>query len=183
LRRVLAGWRLSILQISRDEVLQGLSAIPKSLKSSSQLIESFISTSHQITLTILALLSESLGISFEKHHVEGESSDCGLKMESVPLSERLEDVPPSEHTDMGTLTLLYCPQYTTELNFPGTEDWGFIVPKLGHAIVNVADSLQTMSNGQLKSCLHRVGQPVPGAGRRNCVLYYLRPDSSFFSKE
>ena len=161
-------------------MLHGVSATPSSLKSSSRLIENFISTSHHITLFLLALISESLGIDFEKHHREGEPNDCGLKLESVPLSERLEDVPPSEHTDMGTLTLLYCPQYTTEINLPGTEDWGFIVPKSGHAIVNVADSLQEMSNGQLKSCLHRVGQPTPGAGQRKCILYYLRPESSFF---
>ena len=92
-------------------------------------------------------------------------------------------MPPSEHTDMGTLTLLFCEEYTTQLRIPGGngegggEQWAFIVPERGRAIVNVADSLQRISGGALMSCLHRVGQPVAGKGERVCALYYLRPEA------
>jgi hypothetical protein len=40
-------------------------------------------------------------------------------------------------------------------------DWRFVEPRVGCAIVNVADSLQRATEGQLMSCLHRVGQPAP----------------------
>ena len=91
------------------------------------------------------------------------------------MEAELEDVPFSEHTDMGTLTLLFCEHYTTELCMPGTQQWRFIEPRKGCAIVNVGDSLQKMTHGGLRSCLHRVGQPVKGKAERVCVLYYLRP--------
>ena len=92
---------------------------------------------------------------------------------------------------MGTLTLLFCDDYTTEVRLSdGSEEgkgergererqrWAFIEPKDGCAIVNVADSLQRLSGGVLKSRLHRVGQPVKGGGDRYCVLYYLRPGAA-----
>lgn len=85
---------------------------------------------------------------------------------------------------MGTLTLLFCDDYTTEVRWSEEEgegkkqQWAFVEPKDGCAIVNVADSLQRLSKGVLKSCLHRVGQPVGGGGDRYCVLYYLRPDAA-----
>ncbi len=164
------------IQISRDELLQKLPSIPSSMTKNAHTIERFVSTYHQITLALLSCLSASLGKDFGSSHREGHASNSGLKLESVPFDARLEDVPPSEHTDMGTLTLLFCPHYTTEIRMPGTEEWGFIVPKEGHAIVNVADSLQALSNKTLLSCLHRVGQPAPGAGERICALYYLRPE-------
>ena len=91
---------------------------------------------------------------------------------------------------MGTITLLFCDDYTTEVRLSdGSEEgeggereqqprWAFVEPKDGCAIVNVADSLQRLSGGVLKSRLHRVGQPVRGGGDRYCVLYYLRPSAA-----
>lgn len=159
-------------------MLKKLPAIPEGLKTSASVIESFIETSHQTTRTLLAHLSSALSLPhLADFHHDDQPNDCGLKIEAVHMVEKLEDVPPSEHTDNGTITLLYCPEFTTEVRIPGTESWGFIIPKPGHAIVNVANSLQTLSNGELLSCLHRVGQPAPGAKKRFCVLYYLRPDT------
>ena len=81
---------------------------------------------------------------------------------------------------MGSLTLLFSDDYTTEVCLPapagdGERQWAFVRPRDGCAVVNVADSLQRLSGGVLRSCLHRVGQPVAGAGERLYVLYYLRP--------
>ncbi|KZF26755.1 Clavaminate synthase-like protein [Xylona heveae TC161] len=175
-------------EIAREEAFNTSSAsFPASMRSHSGLIKDFISSSHTITMTMLSHLSDSMGLEgdarFEHRHRDGQSSDCALKMESAPMWDRLEDIPPSEHTDMGTLTLLFCDDYTTQLRIPGTEDtWAFINPKPGHAIVNVADSLQAMSDKKLLSCLHRVSQPVPGAKNRFCVLYYLRPEHAWLNQ-
>ncbi|GIJ87964.1 hypothetical protein Asppvi_006880 [Aspergillus pseudoviridinutans] len=166
-------------EIARDEILQGKRIAPQCMSKEWPVVEDFIASSHEKVLTLLSSLSNSLGLGrFEDSHREGQPSDSGLKLESVPFEEKLEDVPPSQHTDGGTLTLLFCPHYTTEIQMPGSTEWGFIEPKTGHAIVNVANSLQRLSKGELHSRLHRVGQPVPGAGKRFCLLYYLRPESS-----
>ena len=165
-----------VTQISRDELVQKLSTLPTPISRETKLVEDFISSSHRITMALLSRLAQALDLPhLRDSHCENVPSDCGLKLESVPLEERLEDVPPSEHTDSGSLTLLFCPQYTTEIWVPERKAWEFIVPKAGYSIVNVADSLQALSEGALLSSLHRVGQPVAGGGKRFCLLYYLRP--------
>lgn len=144
----------------------------------------FSHASHNIVTTLLHSLSSSLRAEhphippLEIMHDRDEPSGSGLKLESVPTVENLEDVPFSEHKDGGTLTLLYCDDYTTELQDVETGIWGFIQPKKGHAIVNVSNALETLSEGKLRSALHRVGQPTPGVKDRRCVLYYLRPARS-----
>ncbi|KAL1861864.1 hypothetical protein Plec18170_000687 [Paecilomyces lecythidis] len=166
-------------EIARDEIIQGKQIAPQYMSNQWPVVKGFIASSHEKAFKLLSSLSDSLGLErLEESHREGQPSDTGLKLESVPFEEKLEDVPESEHTDGGTLTLLFCPHYTTEIQMPGSTEWAFIEPKPGHAIVNVANSLQKLSKGELHSRLHRVGQPVPGAGKRFCLLYYLRPESA-----
>jgi len=146
-----------------------------------KLIRQFIENSHAVAKVLLDRLATALNLPPDSqlvtNHDNNSPSDSGLKLESVPMKERLEDVLSSEHTDRGTLTLLFCNMFTTELYVLETGEWKFIVPKDRCAIVNVGDALQRFSDGQFMSCLHRVGQPVPGAGERICVLYYLRPSN------
>ena len=141
----------------------------------------FMEMSSSITNVLLDNMSTALGLTgmehLQKFHRPEETSGCGLKFESVPTVERLEDVPPSEHTDSGSITLLYCEKYTTQLQMADGGEWLFIEPKPGMAIVNIADALQKVSDGRLKSKLHRVGQPTSGVVQRPCVLYYLRPET------
>lgn len=48
----------------------------------------------------------------------------------------------NKHTDIGTLTLLFTEQLglQLELQHPGSDEWEFVAPLAGHAIVNVGDS-------------------------------------------
>lgn len=141
-----------------------------------------MSSSDQIGVTILSRLSDALRLEnasgFKIGHVYDLCSNSSLKFGSLPTAERLEEVLSSEHTDTGTLTLLFCDRYSTEIILPGGSNWAFIKPKYGHAIVNVADSLQASSGGVLRSCLHRINQPSPGAADRLCLAHYLRPGKS-----
>lgn len=145
-------------------------------------VRNFIPASQAIVQTLVHALSSSVAARdiqayVNSLHEEGEPSGSGLKLESVPTVEMLEDVPPSEHRDGGTLTLLFCEEYTTELQ-DAEGAWKFIQPRKDCAIVNVANSLQKASQGHFKSPLHRVGQPTGGVKGRRCVLYYLRPKTS-----
>lgn len=141
----------------------------------------FMSTSSTIATVLLDRMSTALELTGTQHlqnfHRPGKASGSGLKFESVPTVEHLEDVPPSEHTDGGSITMLYCEKYTTQLQMADGGEWLFIEPKSGMAIVNIADALQKVSDGKLKSKLHRVGQPTPGVTQRPTVLYYLRPET------
>ena len=166
------------LQIRHDG-LAASNQVPARLQQHNALLSEFDKKSHRMVHLLLRRLTSVLKDSYAERvhaaHSHMSSSDTGLKIESVPCVEKLSDVPPSEHTDKGSITLLFCEQYTTEVFRPKTHDWIFIAPRPDCAIVNVADSLQALTDGQLKSSLHRVGQISPGVKERLCVLYYLRP--------
>ena len=55
------------------------------------------------------------------------------------------------------------------------DEWAFTAVQPGCALVNVANSLQRMSDGKLHSTLHRVTQPEDGAAKRYFLSYFLRP--------
>lgn len=60
---------------------------------------------------------------------------------------------------------------------PGHDDWSYISPRPGHAVVNVGDSLRFLSKGKLTSSLHRVVPPPDSDGQdKFSVIYFLRPE-------
>jgi isopenicillin N synthase-like dioxygenase len=150
------------------------------LKDHTKPLENFISRSHYITLTMLSCLSDALKLEnnarFEMSHRDGEPSDSALKLYYELTQANPADIPDNTHTDRGTLTLLFGEQWGLEAEIPETKTWGFVQPKAGYAVVNVADSLQNLSGKRLHSCVHRVTQPVPGVQRRHFVVYLLRPE-------
>ena len=83
------------------------------------------------------------------------------------------------HTDIGSLTLLFCENYGLQVLSPETDEWGFIAPKPGHAVINVGDSLRFLSGHKLSSCVHRV---IPLTKRqeehRYSIAYFLRPEDN-----
>lgn len=113
-----------------------------------------------------------------------------------PTKNTRAEVPDNQHTDEGTLTLMFCEDWSVQLCLPepkpkleggeqeegkqgkeaevgegdkeegNNKKWVFVPPKHGCAIVNVADGLQRASGGRFVSCRHRVTQPVDGMVRR-----------------
>ena len=77
------------------------------------------------------------------------------------------------------MTLLFCESSGLQDLSPETEEWGFIEPKAGHAVINVGDSLRFLSGHRLKSCVHRV---IPVTRRqeedRFSIAYFLRPEDN-----
>ena len=93
-------------------------------------------------------------------------------------------VPQTPHTDMGSLTFVFSDTPGLQVlpmdavQKPGSQeesDWLYVAPKPGHAIVNIGDCLRILSNGLLKSALHRVG-PVAGNAmpERYSMAYLMR---------
>jgi len=81
------------------------------------------------------------------------------------------------HTGYGTLTLVFAPQWGLQVFSPENKgnpelEWGLVEPRPGCAIVNVADVLRFLTNGRLKSAVHRV-LPLPDVDRYS-TTYFLR---------
>lgn len=81
----------------------------------------------------------------------------------------------NEHTDIGTLTLLFNNQWGLQVNCGGT--YKYVRPSERHAIVNVGDCLRFISGNKLKSVLHRVAPPAL-THPRSSFGYFLRPNDA-----
>jgi isopenicillin N synthase-like dioxygenase len=82
------------------------------------------------------------------------------------------------HTDFGSLTLLFrLPVAALQVRTP-SEEWKWVKPYPGSITVNIADSLSFLTNGFLKSSIHRVVAPPADQGDvdRIGVLYFVRPE-------
>jgi len=173
-------------EIARDEMTQKTPLLPSIFHDHVELLDRFISLSHYITHTImLSCLSDALKLNddvrFERSHRDGQPSDTALKLIYEPTQNDLADVVENKHTDFGTLTLLFGEQWGLHVEIPETKKWAFVEPRDGHAVINVADSLQSLSGKQLHSCLHRITQPVGGFQKRFYVVYLLRPEHTINS--
>jgi isopenicillin N synthase-like dioxygenase len=161
-------------------VLQKQLTLPRVLNDQAKLLERFSSASYVAVYTMLCCLSDGLNLAddkrFENAHQDGKPSGTGLKLVYEPWKSKLKDVVDNKHTDTGTLTIVFCEQWGIEIEMPETKEWAFVAPREGHALINVADSLQALSGKKLYSCLHRVTQPADGFRRRYYIVYFLRPE-------
>lgn len=169
-------------QILHEELIKGSLALPKPFDDHAKLLERFSSLCHSVNITMLSCLSDALKLEgasrFENSHRGDKPSDTSLKLIYEPMKSKCADWADNTHTDGGTLTLLFCDHWGNRLEHPETKAWTFIEPKPGCALINVADSLQSLSGGKLHSCRHGVTQPVDGFQKRYFVASYLRPDKT-----
>lgn len=92
-----------------------------------------------------------------------------------------------KHTDISTLTLLFCEQWGLQIRPPGNcgaKEMGFVAPKPGCAFVHVGDSLRFASGMKFQSCIHRV-VPFDPTEHRYSIAYFLRAedDTMFVDSE
>lgn len=103
-----------------------------------------------------------------------------LRSATDTLSQALENIWVKGHTDFGSLTLLFRqPVAALQVRTPEAE-WKWVKPHPGSITVNLADSLEFLTNGFLKSSIHRVVAPPPDQTEldRLGVLYFVRPEDS-----
>jgi isopenicillin N synthase-like dioxygenase len=110
-------------------------------------------------------------------------SDCHLRYmkyhaRDAATNAQLDNIWVKGHTDFGSLTLLFR-QPVAALQVRGPDGaWKWVKPYNGSITVNVADALQFLTNGFLKSSVHRVVAPPPDQAGidRLGVLYFVRPE-------
>jgi isopenicillin N synthase-like dioxygenase len=81
------------------------------------------------------------------------------------------------HTDLGSLTFLFTRQPGLQILAPNSGRWTWVEPKEGCAIVRLGDGMSLLTNGFLRSCLHRV-EPLPGEAMpiRDSFAYLVRAE-------
>ena len=148
---------------------------------------------HFVTKILLDCISSKLELrgenSLQNFHRDDSPSKSSLFFNHYPaLATSKDEVGQNQHTDLGSLTLLFAPQWglqvLTPVDFvcPETGEnfqWQSVEPRPGHAVVNVGDSLRFLSNYKLRSALHRA-LPLDNVDRYS-IAYFLRPsdDSQF----
>ncbi|KAF2996567.1 hypothetical protein E8E14_001645 [Neopestalotiopsis sp. 37M] len=136
-------------------------------------------------LVLFALVLELPEDYFLQRHRYDRRSDCHLRYmkyhhRTAEQNRVLENVWVKGHTDFGSLTLLFRqPVCALQVRTPEGE-WKWVKPYPGSITVNVADSLEFLTNGFLKSSIHRVVAPPPDQADvdRLGVLYFVRPEDT-----
>ncbi|KIW29596.1 uncharacterized protein PV07_05402 [Cladophialophora immunda] len=135
-------------------------------------------------LVLFALVLELPEDYFLKiHRYEEKKSDCHFRYmkyhrRSPEVNQQLDNVWVKGHTDFGSLTLLFRqPVAALQVRTPEGE-WKYVKPYPESITVNIADVLQFLTNGFLKSSIHRVVAPPPDQADvdRHGVLYFVRPE-------
>ncbi|KAF4309283.1 2OG-Fe oxygenase superfamily protein [Botryosphaeria dothidea] len=133
-------------------------------------------------LVLLAIVLELPEDYFLERHRYEDKSDCHLRYmkyhkRSAQENAELENVWVKGHTDFGSLTLLFRqPVASLQVRTPSGE-WKYVKPHPASITVNLADYLDFVTNGFLKSSIHRVVAPPPDQTDvdRHGVLYFVRP--------
>lgn len=139
----------------------------------------------QKLLALFAIVLELPEDYFAHFHRYDELSDCHLRYMKYHARDgetnaKLNNVWVKGHTDFGSLTLLFR-QPVAALQVRSQDGgWKWVKPLDGSITVNVADALQFLTNGFLKSSIHRVVVPPPDQSgvNRLGVLYFVRPEDS-----
>lgn len=177
--RVIFRWTVSNhLQIPRDK--QNSLALPSPFAEHTGPTLDLLNICDSITRTLLRSISESLGpkeasVLENAHSLDGQS-DSGLKFVSGPTKASIADVPDTTHTDGGSITLLWCEKWASQMQTKETKEWLWVDPKPDCVLVNVANYLQGQAGGRLHSPVHKVSQPFDGEEDRYFVSYFLRPN-------
>ncbi|RAO65556.1 uncharacterized protein BHQ10_001568 [Talaromyces amestolkiae] len=157
--------------IFRDE--QDSMSLPSPFAEHAVATLEFLNVCDNIVRTCLHRFSDSLGRGDidNAHHPDGKS-DSEIKFVSYPTKASAADAPDTTHTDSGSITLLWCEKWASQMQTKETKEWLWIDPKPDHVLVNIGNYLQGQTGGRLHSPVHRV---VPSRIQDRRGQHLLRP--------
>ncbi|PNS20417.1 UPF0676 protein [Sphaceloma murrayae] len=176
--------------VSKDDIL-GLSdrlPAPDVLEQPRPIIKSYMQQCHAIVSVILRLLNSRLGLAPDTltslHRLHAGSGDQlrWVFAPPQPLDDRKTAL--GEHTDFGSVTILFNRLGGLQVLPPGSSDWKYVKPLRHHAIVNLGDAMVKFTAGILRSNIHRVVNP-PGEQEdhtRMSMVYFARPEDEITLK-
>jgi len=118
------------------------------------------------------------------HRMTARSGDHVRFNKSAPCRYDEAKVRLSEHTDFGSLTMLFDWLGGLQIRHPETDEWMYVPPVPGSAVVNLGDALVKFSAGVLRSNVHLV---VPAAAPQDkldrfSLVFFSRPEDSVVLK-
>jgi isopenicillin N synthase-like dioxygenase len=113
------------------------------------------------------------------HRIDGRSGDQIRFVKAPPQPKDDRRTALGEHTDFGSVTVLFNRLGGLQVLPPGRDaQWCYVKPLDGHAIINLGDAMVKFTNGLLRSNIHRVSAP-PGEQadyNRFSLVYFNRPE-------
>ncbi|PVH70561.1 Clavaminate synthase-like protein [Cadophora sp. DSE1049] len=162
---------------------------PNVLNSRRPLLKSFISSAYGIVTLVLTLLNNHLHLPpntlQDLHRLEGHSGDIirFIRSPPQPVDDRRTSL--AEHTDFGSVTVLFNRLGGLQVLPPGRDaQWCYVQPLPNHAIINLGDAMVKFTNSLLRSNIHRVTAP-PGEQAdytRFSLVYFSRPNDDVMLK-
>ncbi|KAJ5925498.1 hypothetical protein N7454_008137 [Penicillium verhagenii] len=176
--------RNEFYNVSKDDILGITEQLPAPtlLHQNRKLLSSFMHSAHTIVTLILAILNTKLGLPPNTlqnlHRQSALSGDQVRWVKAPPQPSNDRRVALGQHTDFGSVTVLLNRLGGLQVQLPSTDEWVYVRPLPGHAIINLGDAMVKFSNGLLRSNIHRVSAP-PGAQAewtRYSLVYFARPE-------
>jgi isopenicillin N synthase-like dioxygenase len=89
-----------------------------------------------------------------------------------------------EHTDFGSITVLFNWLGGLQIRHPDTDQWVYVKPVPGSAVINLGDAMVKFTAGILRSNIHRVVPPAGDQAKmtRNSLVYFSRPEDAVILK-
>lgn len=182
--------RFECYGVNNDAVLGNLPAVPQPepIERNSGEIKSYIENAHKIGMLMMDQLDEHLHLpkgtlaSLQRLDRPSRSQLRMLRYPSQPEGDRRTAF--LGHTDLGTITILFNVVAGLQILPPGVErseeNWRYIKPQPGCAIINLGDAMVEWTGGILRSNLHRVFV-APGKQAeydRYSLAFAIRPEGA-----
>lgn len=162
---------------------------PEPFDTSRPVLKACVGDMHSIATTILNKLSTHLDLPEDtlsaKHSSSIPSPSCLRFLHMPPQQPSEAQTSLVGHTDNGTVTILFNILGGLQVLPPGldgadTNNWRWVKPEPGCAVVNFGDSMVQWTGGVIRSNMHRV---VPPPGRqaefeRYSFAYVLKPSGT-----
>ena len=176
--------------VGRDDILGTTHphSNPAPVEDSRPVLRSFFQLANKVIELILGHLDQKLAlplgtlVSFNR--LDRPSGTTVRLLRSDPPATGTHPTHLLGHTDLGSLTMLFNAIGGLQILPAGApdakdENWRYVRPEPGCAIINMGDAMVEWSGGILRSNLHRVVTPPgPQAGCvRHSVAYLIRPEA------
>jgi isopenicillin N synthase-like dioxygenase len=119
-----------------------------------------------------------IGTFAKLHRIEEMSGDHVRFNKAAPAKFDAEKAKEGEHTDFGSLTILFNWMGGLQIRHPETNEWIYVRPVPGSAVVNLGDALVKFTAGILRSNVHRVVPPAAPQNKvdRHSLVFFSRPE-------
>ncbi|EJU03509.1 oxidoreductase [Dacryopinax primogenitus] len=181
--------RNAIYNMPKDDIL-GINPdpypVPPLIEAQHDELEKYVKANNAVLQTLFSSLNKSLQLpdgTLNNLHRPTEPSMCHVRFICAPPHPPEDRGVTSlgEHTDFGSLTILFNRVGGLQVQLPGeAKEWVYVRPVEGCAIVNMGDAMVVFTKGLLRSNLHRVITP-PGEQAditRYSLVYFCRPENA-----